>query len=55
MYFWLCSQADFESLLSNESSDTDVEMIHVTGAAEREQCSPAHSSFTLSNWLVWGF
>lgn len=49
MYFWLCSQADFESSLSDESSDTDVEMIHVKGAAEREQCSPAHSSFTLSN------
>ena len=44
MYFWLCSQSDFESSLSEESTDTEVEMIHVKSAADPEQCSPAQSS-----------
>jgi hypothetical protein len=44
IYFWLCSQADFESSLSEESSDTELEMIQVKSAADPEQCSTAQSS-----------
>ena len=48
IYFWLCSQADFESSLSEESSDTELEMIQVKSAADPEQCSTAQSS-SMSN------
>ena len=46
IYFWLCSQADFESSLFDESADTEVERIHVEGTKEPEQRSQAPSSLT---------
>ena len=46
MYFWLCSQANFESSLSEESTDTEVEIIHVKSAADSELCSPQSSSMS---------
>ena len=49
IYFWLCSQADFERSLSDESTDTEVEMIHVEGTKEPEQRSEAPSTSTSSS------
>ena len=46
MYFWLCTGADFENSISDDSSDTEIE--EITGLANRPALSRSHSSITTS-------
>ena len=46
MYFWLCTGADFQNSISDDSTDTEIE--EITGLANRPALSRSHSSITTS-------
>ena len=48
MYFWLCSKVDFENSLSNDSTDSEVDMLHVPVNFAQKRNNPGQSPSTSS-------